>query len=399
MASVTNLIVLLLLCLAGSLLICVSSSEQAFVSHDLHGAQLREDTRIDDLDDEEGGDEEKGNNESEKEDDDEKEGDKESESAKGQDDKEDDDMDDNVVDEEEGGDEKGEEEDDDEEKVYSVEDNHDDVGEEEDDDVKERIVQHNDDEVVEDEVIDMDEEVRDEVVTIKENEEVVMNENVVENIPDDVVDCGNDDKEVKNTDENKENEEVFMDENVVENIPDDVVDCGNDDKEVKTTYENKGVLQMIMTWLMEHGGYKQEDTKAWGLEKLKEEMNKVEIELAMYANKQLEETKKEYTWPSLNRMGDERLLKELDNLKKLVGEETDTKKDENDVSKLLSSVPFLQSGHPTKKDDINQEKRIKMLSQASKSPYVNRKVAMGEKITTTKTLVTNYIFKDTDTSK
>ncbi|KAI3815044.1 hypothetical protein L1987_14696 [Smallanthus sonchifolius] len=45
MASVTNLIVLLLLCLAGSLLICVSSSEQAFVSHDLHDAQLTEDTQ------------------------------------------------------------------------------------------------------------------------------------------------------------------------------------------------------------------------------------------------------------------------------------------------------------------------------------------------------------------
>ncbi|KAI3818598.1 hypothetical protein L1987_12411 [Smallanthus sonchifolius] len=119
--------------------------------------------------------------------------------------------------------------------------------------------------LVEDEVIDND-EVRDEVVANKENVEVVMDENVVENIPDDVVDCGNDDKEVKTIDDNKEG-------------------AANHNVNVSVGY----------------------------------------------------------TWPSLNRMGDERLLKELDNLKK--------------------------------------------------------KVAMGEKMTTTETLVTNYIFKDTDASK
>ncbi|KAK1414343.1 hypothetical protein QVD17_30087 [Tagetes erecta] len=45
MASVTNLIVILLLCIAGSLLICVSSSERVFVSHDLYDVQLKENTR------------------------------------------------------------------------------------------------------------------------------------------------------------------------------------------------------------------------------------------------------------------------------------------------------------------------------------------------------------------
>ncbi|KAI3776056.1 hypothetical protein L1987_45816 [Smallanthus sonchifolius] len=88
-----------------------------------------------------------------------------------------------------------------------------------------------------------------------------------------------------------------------------------------------------------------------------------------------------------------------ENVVENIPEETETEKDENDVEKLLASVPFLQIGHPTKKDDINQEKRLKTLSQALKSPYVNRKVAMGEKMTTTETLVTNYIFKDTDASK
>ncbi|KAI3743379.1 hypothetical protein L1987_61086 [Smallanthus sonchifolius] len=225
----------------------------------------------DDLDDEEGGDDEKGNNESKEENDDDKEGDKEREDAKGQDakgqvDKEGDDMDDDVVGEEEGGDEEGEEE---------------------------------------DEVIDH-EDVRDEVIVNKENEEVVLDEN----------------------------------------IPGEKEQEGDDDEE-----EN---IIFMRTWLMEHGGYKKEDTQEWGLVKLKEKMNKVEIEIAMYENIKLEETKKAekkdnkkkekkkgssprsielrrkwrhrlfdanigYTWPSINRMGDERLLKELNNLKKLVG--------------------------------------------------------------------------------
>ncbi|KAI3774822.1 hypothetical protein L1987_49384 [Smallanthus sonchifolius] len=322
-----------------------------------------------------GGDEEKDNNEYEEEDDDEKEGDKESEDAKGQDDKEEDDMDDDVVGEEEGGDEEGEEE----------------AGDEKD------------------EVID-NEEVRDEVVANKENEEVVMDENVVENILDNVVDYGNDDKEVKTTDENKDNEEVVIDENVVENIPkvkttyenkegavndnvnesvggeyksgpkhDEKEQEGDDEEEQEYVDEEENIIFM-RTWLMEHGGYKQ-DIQEWGLDKLKEEMNKVEREIAMYENIKLEETKKEKS-----------VLKEIQ-------EETNTEKDENDVDTLLASVPFLQTGHPTKKDDINQERGIKTLSHALKSPYVNKKVVMGEKMTTTETLVTNYIFKDTDTSK
>ncbi|KAI3694876.1 hypothetical protein L1987_77857 [Smallanthus sonchifolius] len=107
-------------------------------------------------------------------------------------------------------------------------------------------------------------------------------------------------------------------------------------------------------------------------------------------------------------MGDERLLKELDNLKKLVGaksvlkeiqEATDPENVDKDVDTLLTSVAFLQIGEPKKKEDINQEKRVKTLSNALKSPYVNRKVAMGEKLTSTESLVTNYIFKDIAASR
>lgn len=44
MAKVTN-IILVFLCIAGSLLICVSSSKRAFVLHDFYEMQLREDAR------------------------------------------------------------------------------------------------------------------------------------------------------------------------------------------------------------------------------------------------------------------------------------------------------------------------------------------------------------------
>ncbi|KAI3742211.1 hypothetical protein L1987_59891 [Smallanthus sonchifolius] len=166
--------------------------------------------------------------------------------------------------------------------------------------------------LVEDEVID-NEEVRDEVVANKENEGVVMDENVVENLPDDIVECGNYDKEVKTTDEIKENEEVVMDENVVENIPGGAANDNvnesvggeyksgpkHDEKEQEGDYEEEqeGVdeeenIIFMRTWLMEHGGYKQEDTQEWGSDKLKEEMNKVEIEIAMHENIKLEERKK-----------------------------------------------------------------------------------------------------------
>ncbi|KAI3827575.1 hypothetical protein L1987_01652 [Smallanthus sonchifolius] len=251
-------------------------------------------------------------------------------------------------------------------------------------------------------------------------------------------------KEMKTTDENKENEEVVSDEILVENIlgpkHDEKEQKGDDDEEQEGDDEEEESIIFMRTRLMEHGGYKQEDTQEWGLDKLKEVMNRVEIEISMYENIKLEETKNDekennkkmkkkkkgssprsielrrkwrhkliyanvgYTWTSLNRTGDEILLKELDNLKKKsvswsvlkeIQEETDTEKDENDVDTLLASVPFLQTGHPTK-EDINQEKRIKTLSQALKSPYVNTKVVMGEKMTTTETLVTNYIFKDRD---
>ncbi|KAI3821462.1 hypothetical protein L1987_09030 [Smallanthus sonchifolius] len=166
-------------------------------------------------------------------------------------------------------------------------------------------------------------------------------------------------------------------------------------------------------------------------------MTRVEIEIANYDNMRLEGTKtteKEakttgkknkstsprslevrrkwrnklfeanigFTMQSLNRMGDERLLKELDNRKRLVGEvreHKDTEKDDNDVDTLLASIPFLQTGDQTKKEDINQEKRIKTLSQALKSPSVNRQVAMGEKISKSEALVTNYIFHATDAER
>nr|GEW65063.1 hypothetical protein [Tanacetum cinerariifolium] len=45
MANVNNLTLVLLLCLAGSLFICVSCSRGAFLLHDLNGMQVREDTR------------------------------------------------------------------------------------------------------------------------------------------------------------------------------------------------------------------------------------------------------------------------------------------------------------------------------------------------------------------
>ncbi|KAJ0493658.1 hypothetical protein HanIR_Chr12g0588631 [Helianthus annuus] len=45
MARLTFLIVLLLLCITGSLLICVSSSPRKFVLHDSYDVQLKEDTR------------------------------------------------------------------------------------------------------------------------------------------------------------------------------------------------------------------------------------------------------------------------------------------------------------------------------------------------------------------
>ena len=45
MASVTNLTLVLLLCLAGSLFICASCSRGAFLLHDLNDMQVREDTR------------------------------------------------------------------------------------------------------------------------------------------------------------------------------------------------------------------------------------------------------------------------------------------------------------------------------------------------------------------
>ncbi|KAI3802419.1 hypothetical protein L1987_30551 [Smallanthus sonchifolius] len=220
-------------------------------------------------------------------------------------------------------------------------------------------------------------------------------------------------------DEVVHNEEVVDKQNA-----DDGVNCGNDEQDMQTTGakideknkkgeneekheaddEEEETILFMRTWLMEHGGYKQEDTQKWGLDKLKEEMNKAKIEIAMYENRSLEQTKKS----SLNRMGDERLLKELGNLKKLVGaksvlkeiqEATDPENVDKDVDTLLASVAFLQIGEPKKKEEINQEKRVKTLSNALKSPYVNRKVAMGDKLTTTESLVTNYIFKDTAASR
>ncbi|KAI3816337.1 hypothetical protein L1987_16030 [Smallanthus sonchifolius] len=285
-------------------------------------------------------------------------------------------------------------------------------------DVKETNVQQNVDEVVEervaeDEVVE-DEVVEDEVVANKENEEVVSDE-VVENILDDKFDNENVVKDATPTYENKGGEEH------------EETTIGGDDEEEQEAGENEhehpGVndddpnqeeaLIFMRTWLMEHAGYKQEDTQDWGLDKLKEEMNKVEIEIAMYdimrmegtktpekRQKQLGKKKKStsprslevrrkwkenlleanvgYTMASLNRMGDERLMKELDNLKRLLGEKSflkevrehkATEKDDNDVDTLLATVPFLQTGDPTNKEDITQEKRIKTLSHALKSPY------------------------------
>ncbi|KAI3755053.1 hypothetical protein L1987_54846 [Smallanthus sonchifolius] len=179
--------------------------------------------------------------------------------------------------------------------------------------------------LVEDELIE-NKEVREEVVANKENEEVVRDEVVVENIleeggaANDNVNESVNEKSVPKHDE-KEQE-------------------GDDDEEEQEgDDEAEETIIFMRTWLMEHGGYKQEDTQEW--EKI--------------------------------------VLKEMQ-------EETDTEKDENDVDTLLASVPFLQTGDPNKKEDINQEKMIKTLSQALKSPYVNRKVAMGEKIRTTETL-------------
>ncbi|KAI3695439.1 hypothetical protein L1987_78436 [Smallanthus sonchifolius] len=217
-----------------------------------------------------------------------------------------------------------------------------------------------------DEVVD-NEEVADKqnVDEVVDNEEAADKQNAEE-----LVEKTLDEDEVIDNEEvsTNENEEVIMEEIGVEKI---IVDD-----------EDKETILFMWTWLMEHGGYKQEDTQEWGLDKLKEEMNKVEIEMAMYENKSLEQEKKGkkddkrlkkgssprsiavrrkwrhkmfdanvgYTWASLNRMGDERLLNELDNLKKLVGEcferkqeATDPENVDKDVDTLLTSVAFVQT--------------------------------------------------------
>ncbi|KAI3704232.1 hypothetical protein L1987_74448 [Smallanthus sonchifolius] len=221
-----------------------------------------------------------------------------------------------------------------------------------------------DDEVVEDEVID-NEEVADKKTADELVEKSLVEDDVIHN------------EEVSN----KENEKVIREEIGVEKIIDDVVNCGNDEQDMQTTGAKLDEKNQEGDNEEKH----EEDTQEWGLDKLKEEMNKVEIELAMYENRSLEETKKGkkddnkrlkkkkkgssprslevrrrwrhklfdanvgYTWPSLNRMGDERLLKELDNLKKLVGgipksvlkdiqEAMEPENVDKDVDTLLASV-------------------------------------------------------------
>ncbi|KAI3704022.1 hypothetical protein L1987_74227 [Smallanthus sonchifolius] len=157
--------------------------------------------------------------------------------------------------------------------------------------------------LVEDEVIDNEE------VSTNENEEIIREEIGVEKIIDDGVNCGNDEQDMQTIG-------AKIDEKNQE---------GENEEKHEVNDEEEEIILFMRTWLMEHGGYKQEDTQEWGLDKLKEEMNKVEIEIAMSIEvrqkwrHKLFDANVGYTWPSLNRMGDERLLKELDNLKKLVG--------------------------------------------------------------------------------
>ncbi|KAI3774190.1 hypothetical protein L1987_48735 [Smallanthus sonchifolius] len=298
----------------------------------------------DDLDDDkEGGDEEESNNEVEEEDDDDKEGDKEehnegeeeeNEDAKSENDKGADDMDHDDVGEEEvenqevekvcKGMEQGEYE-----VCKGIKE-----GEE---DVKETIVQQNvevESEVVEDEVVE------DEVVEENVVEDEVVEDEVVE---DEVV-------------ANKENEEVVSDAVVVENILDDEVDNENVVKDATPKDKNKGGAAYEK--VNESGGDENQDHRMKNMKKRKTKLFEANVG---------------YTMPSLNRMGDERLLKELDNLKRLVRvrEHKGIEKDDNDVDTLLTL----------------------------KSPYVKRKVAMGEKITKSEALVTNYIFQATDAER
>ncbi|KAI3744507.1 hypothetical protein L1987_57590 [Smallanthus sonchifolius] len=346
----------------------------------------------DDMDDDKEGEDEKEDKEGEECEEEEGDNDKEG------DDDMDDDKDDDMDDDDKEGDKEGHNEEDDHE-VLAKTDNT--VGnqeveevckgnEEGEDEVKETIVEQNveDDQEVEGKLGEQN-VVENEVVANKVNEEVdddVMEEHIVENIVDDEVHNEGGVKEATDTEEYKggvANDQV--NESDVEKAGtnneehEDKKEGGDDEQEHPLVTDirfddldqEEETLIYCRTWLMEHAGYKQEEIQDWGLKKLEEEMTRVESEIAKYDNMRLEGIKT-------------------------------TDKEAKAAGKKKRKCAILQTEVPTKKlekEDINQEKRIKTLSQALKSPYVNRKVAMGEKISKIEALVTNYIFQATDVDR
>ncbi|KAI3808373.1 hypothetical protein L1987_24322 [Smallanthus sonchifolius] len=140
---------------------------------------------------------------------------------------------------------------------------------------------------------------------------------------------------------------------------------------------NKVEIEIAMFDNMRMEGKKTAEKEAKTTEKKKKSTSPRSLEVRQKWRQKLLEANVRYTMASLNLMGDERLMKELDNLKRLLREKSflkevrehkATEKDENDIDTLLATVPFLQIGDPTKKEDITQEKRIKTLSHALKSP-------------------------------
>ncbi|KAI3815895.1 hypothetical protein L1987_15578 [Smallanthus sonchifolius] len=327
----------------------------------------------DDLDDDKEGDEEEGPNEVEDEDDVDKEADEEGHNE-GEDEESDDDKE---VEDDMEDDKEGEEEDGDEEVIAKTderlrkseveevckgnEEGEDEVckgNEEGEDDVKETIVQQN--------VVIFEPKVEDEVVANNENEEVIRDEDIAENIL--VNETDGDEKLGTNNEEHEDKKEGGDDEEEQEGGDrfDDL------EQEEETLIYCRTLVEREIS---KYDNMRLEETKAAEKEakivgKKKKSISPRSIEVWRKWRNTLFEANIGFTMQSLNRTGDERLLKELDNLKRLAGEKSvlkevmehkDTEKDDNDVDTLLASVSFL-------------------------------KVAMGEKISKIEALVTNYIF-------